>query len=240
MKYIKYKKSLDYSYTLGAYPTINMVKKIKDRARCVFVKDTVAKDKLAELERVCMDSGVRIEYGANKLVDKLRDKESIDVVGIFNKFEKNLEPDSNHLVLVSPSDLGNLGSILRSAAAFCFDNVAIISPAVDIFHPKLVRSSMGEIFNLNIRYFECFDDYISEFSGREVYPFMLNGKEYLKDVKHPNNKYSLVFGNESSGLSKEFLQYNSVKIQHRQDVDSLNLSNAVSIALYEFYKMSLY
>ncbi len=235
MKYAKYKKSLDYSYTLGAYPTINMLHSIPEYARCVFASDKLEGEKLADLKLACKENNTRLELGANKLVERLRDKESIEVVGLFSKFEQRLDGDKRHLVLVNPSDFGNLGSIMRSAAAFYFDDIAIISPAVDVFNPKLIRSSMGEIFRLRFQYFDSFADYEKEHPDRDIYTFMLNGATTLQNVSSvEGERYSLVFGNESSGLSDDFLDYTSIKIKHREGVDSLNLSNAVSIALHHF------
>ncbi len=235
MRYSKYKKSLDYSYTLGAYPTINMLQSIPEYATSVFVSDRIEEAKLGELRRACDESKTRLEIGANKLVERLRDKDSVDVVGIFKKFDRRVLDEKKHLVLVSPSDFGNLGSIMRSAAAFYFDDIVIISPAVDVFNPKLVRSSMGEIFKLRFTYFESFEDYRRAYKDRKIYTFMLKGKTLLSEVeKDADEKYSLVFGNESSGLDDSYLQYESIKINHRPSVDSLNLSNAVAIALHSF------
>ena len=158
------------------------------------------------------------------------------VIGEFLKWNDSLNSDENHIVLVHPSNKGNLGTILRSAAAFSYKGIAIISPAADAFDPKTVRSSMGAIFSVPFSYYDSFESYQKEMGERHYYPFMLQAKEYLgsENILKP---YSLIFGNEATGLDSSFLKIGTpLKIPQSSDVDSLNLDNAVSIALYEFSK----
>ena len=96
---------------------------------------------------------------------------------------------------------------------------------------------MGAIFNINFSYFDNFKNYYDlTKETHEFFPFMLQATKNLKDVCVPNC-YSLIFGNEGSGLSRDFLNIGTpVIIKHSREIDSLNLDNAVSIALYEFTK----
>lgn len=132
--------------------------------------------------------------------------------------------------------MGNLGTIIRSSIGFSLFDLVIIQPGVDIFDPKVIRSSMGAIFNIRFQYFNSFLDYMKMAKDRNYYPFMLKAKTDLKCVlkKEP---YSLIFGPEASGLSDDFLEIGTpLIIKHNKMIDSLNLDNAVSIALYEFTK----
>ena len=95
---------------------------------------------------------------------------------------------------------------------------------------------MGAIFNINFKYYDNFNDYYKENSNRNYYPFMLKAKNKLNEVekKYP---FSLIFGAEATGLSDDYLNIGTpVIIKHKNIIDSLNLDNAVSIALYEFTK----
>ncbi|MDE7257750.1 MAG: TrmH family RNA methyltransferase, partial [Lachnospiraceae bacterium] len=161
------------------------------------------------------------------------------VIGVFKKYQCKLNHNDNHVVLGNPSDTGNLGTIIRSCVGFGITNLAIIEPAVDIFHPKVIRASMGAVFKMNFEYFSCFSRYDQEYGNdREYYPFMLNGVYRLGTFEHPGNKsYSLIFGNEASGLDDSYLKVGkSVVISHAHSIDSLNLSMAVGIGIYEFGK----
>ena len=55
--------------------------------------------------------------------------------------------DANHVVLVNPGDMGNMGTIIRTMLGFNYSNLAIIKPGVDVFDPRVIRASMGALFN---------------------------------------------------------------------------------------------
>ena len=147
----------------------------------------------------------------DKLLDKLSNKENCYVAAIFNKYSMNLNKNNKHLVLVNPMNMGNFGTIIRSALGFGFTDIAVIKPAIDIFDPKVIRSAMGSFFSCNIKYFNTIEEYNNEL-------------------------FSLVFGNESSGLPISYLNDDSIIISHSNKIDSLNLPMAVTIALYEVNK----
>lgn len=117
------------------------------------------------------------------------------MIGEFTKYEGQLEKTASHIVLVNPSNAGNMGTIMRSALGFGLNQMAIIRPAVDAFDPKVVRASMGAIFSTNFVYFEDFDEYQAQFGERELYPFMLDAKKSLHEIR-PQGTFSLLFGNE--------------------------------------------
>ena len=93
---------------------------------------------------------------------------------------------------------------------------------------------MGALFHLRIRLFSSFEDYQSIAGTHHFYPFMLQAKSFLPQAQI-TSPWSLIFGNESTGLDPRFLSYGEpLKIPQTPDVDSLNLDNAVAIALYQF------
>ena len=112
----------------------------------------------------------------------------------------------------------------------------LIRPCVDAFDPHVVRASMGAFFQLRLRTFDTFDDYRALYPGRALYPFMLDGARPLDEVARcAHTPFSLVFGNEQSGLPAVFQTYGqSVFIPQSDKIDSLNLSVAVSIGAYAF------
>ena len=77
---------------------------------------------------------------------------------------------------------------------------------------------------------------MEQFPQHQIYTFMLKGKHYLHDIhEKPNGPFSLVFGNEATGLPDRFLDYGeSVLIKHSGEIDSLNLSIAFGIAAHTF------
>lgn len=166
-------------------------------------------------------------------INKLSPKSNCYAIGVFKTFYEPLQK-GNHIVLVNPMDMGNMGTIMRTMLGFGYQDLAIIRPAVDIFNPHVVRSSMGALFSLRIHYYESIDEYLKEFGDHQCYPFMLKGAKNIHQVK-PVTPHSLIFGNESSGLDDIYMTYGqSVFIPHTNAIDSLNLAQSVGIGLFHF------
>lgn len=229
MKYEKYKSSLPYSYTLGITLTIELLKKHPEVVLDVYYHSSFDGDGKDIVDNICKRIGINPIYN-DKIFNILASKENVYCIGVFKKFASPIENDANHIVLVNPSNAGNLGTIIRTSCGFNLNNLVIIKPAVDIFDPKTIRASMGAIFNINFSLFDNFDDYKIN-NNHHLYPFMLKAKNKLKDVKF-ETPFSLIFGNEATGLPDTFLKYDSVIIPHAKTIDSLNLPIAVSIAIY--------
>lgn len=232
----KYSKKERYSYSLGSFPTFELLENKPEAVDRILVHSDAKAEIREKLAQKCEKANVEI-LESDRCVEKLRDKDNCVIMGVFRKYKCKLASHKNHVVLVNPSDMGNLGTIIRSCVGFGITNLALIEPAVDIFHPKVVRASMGAIFQMNFEYFPCFSQYDCEYgSEREKYSFMLNGEYRLGTFEHSASKpYSLIFGNEASGLDESFLQIGkSVVIPHTRSVDSLNLALAIGIGVYEF------
>lgn len=227
----KYKKGDTRSYALGATVTMELLNSRRSAARCVYISPKSDVSIVAERAR---DLGVPI-VESEKPFNILSPKENCFVIGEFDIFDSAVRDDRHHIVLVNPSNSGNLGTIMRDVAAFDCADLVIIRPSVDPFDPKTVRSSMGAAFNINFRCFDSFDDYAAKFPSHRIVPFMLGGAPFKQKTFEKTEKYSLVFGNEATGLPREFVQYGAVMIEQSQKVDSLNLSVAASIALYKLY-----
>ncbi|MBO4652330.1 MAG: TrmH family RNA methyltransferase [Lachnospiraceae bacterium] len=230
-----YKRGCGYSYALGAFPTFEMLKKRPECAIGVFVHSSFPeRDKIAAL---CEEHNIPV-WDNDKAIARLSDKENVFVIGVFRTYEDKLDAEVPHLMLVNPSNMGNLGTILRTCLAFGIHDVAVIAPGTDWLNPKVVRASMGAIFSMRITMYNSFEEYVCFASGvgREYFPFMLNGGTELSLESCPKPKlYTLVFGNEATGLPQEYAEYGTaIKIPQSDEVDSLNLTIAVGIGLFAF------
>ena len=228
-----YKKSFEYSYTLGAFPTIELIKSRPEQVKGVYLHSTFTdRDQLTNL---CKENHIPVLEG-DKTIARVSDKENVFVVGVFDKYECILDPTQSQIVLVNPSNMGNLGTILRTAVGFGIHDIAFIEPGADVFNPKVVRSSMGGLFRLRHQYFNSFVDYRMKNPNQEVFTFMLNGEKPLTIENCPKPKlFSLVFGNEATGLDDSYLTVGtSIIIPQSEEVDSLNLTIAVGIGTYMF------
>lgn len=228
-----YKKDAVYSYTLGAFPTYELIKTRPHIVRKVVMsKSYTDKDNLVHL---CRANGISTEIN-DKLLNKISDKDNCYVAGVFDKYIDQLSKDKAHIVLVNPSNMGNLGTILRTAAGFGIYDIAIILPGADIFNPKTVRASMGALFRINHQLYSSFDEYAKGHYNHEFFTFMLNGERPLTIRDAPKSKlYSLIFGNEATGLDDSYLNVGtSIIIPQTPEIDSLNLTIAVGIGVYVF------
>lgn len=234
-----YKKDFDHSYTLGAFPTFELLEAMPENIISVFSGSGFTD--IEKLESKCREKNV--PFGINdKVINKLSDKGNVYTAGIFKKYTQELDCAKPHVVLVNPSDMGNMGTIIRTAAGFGITDIAVIEPAADQFNPKTVRASMGSLFRVRLKRFLSFEEYLGylEQNGgkenREIFTFMLNGRKQLTVAECPKPElYSLVFGNEASGLPDEFLDYGtSIIIPQSELVDSLNLTIAAGIGMFMF------
>ena len=136
-------------------------------------------------------------------------------------------------MLENIKDLGNLGTILRTAVAFGADAVVLYGKeCTDVYNPKCVRSSVGNLWKIPVVYIDDFSG-LKVFEGFERVATLPRATQYLKDfsVKEP---VLLMFGSEADGLSDELINFatKEVKIEMTQTVESLNLSISCAIVLY--------
>ncbi len=230
-----YNKKLDISYSIGVSPTIELLEqRPKDVIRVVLSPKGTQNKGITKILDICNKLHIPFESD-QRSTERLSGSENTYAIGAFRKYESKLNQDKNHVVLVNPSDMGNLGTICRTMLAFDITDLAIIKPGVDIFDPKVIRSSMGSVFSINFEYFSSFEEYKTKFK-HNVYSFMSDGNTLL-DKAVFTNPYSLVFGNEGEGLDQKYKELGeSIKIPQSSKVDSFNLSVAVGIVLYETRK----
>ena len=234
----RYRKDDPVSYSLGITLTFELLRYKTEYVNKVYVHSAMKEgDTYDKLRAICRESGIPVQQ-TDKIFHVLSQKENCYVIGEFRKFPGTLQKDASHIVLVNPSNAGNMGTIMRSALGFELNQMAIVRPAVDAFDPKVVRASMGAIFSTEFQYFDTFEEYRQQFGDRELYPFMLQAQITLPEI-HPSGTYSLIFGNEATGLPGEFLNIGtSVIIPHSHRIDSLNLPIAASIAMYAAHSAS--
>lgn len=228
-----YKKNSSYSYSLGAFPTYELLLSKPEMVIKVLVHSSYSDTH--SLKKLCARHDIPVEIN-DKLIGRISDKDNCYVAGIFEKYSCTLSKDRPHIVLVNPSNMGNLGTIIRTIVGFGLYDIAIILPGADIYNPKSVRSSMGALFKLNFQLFDSFDEYRKQYDKHDIYTFMINEDRTVNIKDCSKSKlFSLVFGNEASGLDDSFLNIGtSVMIPQSPDVDSLNLTIAVGVGVYTF------
>lgn len=231
-----YNKRLDYSYALGVFPALMLLEARPEKAqRLLLHPGGLGSEGVEKLRARCRELGVREEI-AERVLRRESKKDNCFAALVFEKFEADLDGAANHAVLCQISDSGNVGTALRSLLGFGIRDVALVRPCVDVFEPHVLRASMGAFYKMRVHTFDAFEDYRALYPERALYPFMLDGAKTLAEVaRAPETPYSLVFGNEASGLPARFAELGqSVFIPQSAEIDSLNLAVAVSIGAYAF------
>jgi len=133
-------------------------------------------------------------------------------------------------------DPANLGSIIRSAAAFGSDFLLITGSSVDIYNPKVVRSASGTLFDIAVMHASYADIARLKADGYKVYAGKSHGANstVLSDIKL-SPKMIIVLGSEGQGISNEMAELTDIwfHIPISDKVESLNVNAAAAIALYE-------
>ncbi len=140
------------------------------------------------------------------------------------------------MVLEGVQDPGNMGTIIRTGEGAGIAGIIVNKETVDVYNPKVIRSTMGSIYRVPIIVSEDLSDtldYMSE-NGVTLFAAHLKGDVYYSDGQFANSTAFLI-GNEANGLSEEISKkaHKLIKIPMEGEVESLNASVAAAILMYE-------
>ena len=189
------------------------------------------------LKDLKIDLDIDITYVTENVIKKLSDLENTKIVGVCKKF-KPLTYGKRIIVLDNLQDPGNLGTIIRSAAAFNIDTIMLINNTVDLYNSKVIRATQGLLFYIDVMQQDI--NILNELKENDY-------KLFGTDVSFGNpankinygDKFAIIIGNEGNGIStttKELIdEFIYIPMNHR--CESLNASVAASIIMYEISKV---
>lgn len=163
------------------------------------------------------------------------------VVAVCKFFEHDLDQllaskPSLVILLEGVSDPGNAGAIIRVADAAGADAVVLGSNSVDLYNPKLVRSTAGSMFHLPVINGIDLERSMSAIkgSGLSVFAADSSGTDVSDSGAMLGGPHAWVFGNEAHGLSDAILRHcdEVVSIPIFGAAESLNLATAASVLVY--------
>lgn len=139
------------------------------------------------------------------------------------------------LVLEDIQDPGNMGTILRTAEGAGMSGVVMSKGCVDLFNPKVVRSTMGALFRVP---YYITEDILSEIAslqkdGFAFYAAHLQGEKDFCEVSY-DDKIGILIGNEANGLSEAVSELSDVKVKIPMEGELESLNAAVSAALFSY------
>ncbi len=206
------------------------------KAKYVFSSD---KTMLQRFEKN-FEKGTEAYFANEKVMEKISTTESApNVLAVVQKPKNTMENFKNFrkiVLLDSIKDAGNLGTIIRTAAAFGVEGIILFGDCTDEFSPKTIRSAAGNIFKVPVVH--CPVEQLKEFKkSHKMVSTVVNSKNFIQNFE-AQGPYIIMFGSEAQGLCEELLSLSDVSytIPMKEGVESLNLAISTGITLYEIFK----
>jgi len=180
----------------------------------------------------------------NELAEKANPSEMLITAKIKPDKIKDIITGNPFIVVFDrPSDYGNFGSLVRSANAFAVDGIFMMGHGIDAYEPKVIRASLGSIFFTKIIAIESIEklmEYIKTQKTKnnmEIIGTDSTGTVSLESCKL-KRPIMMIMGNEAKGMSIKLRELcdKIIKIPMEGNINSLNVSCAASIVMWEIYK----
>lgn len=159
------------------------------------------------------------------------------LIGVSKYINKN-DLGKRIVLLDEVQDPGNAGTIIRNAVAFGIDTVVFSKNSVNPYNEKVLRSTGGMIYNVNI-VIDDLEGIIKKIkdNGIKVYSTSLKCSNSLENVVK-SEEYAIIFGNEGNGISKNVLDLcdEAIRIDMDSKCESLNVGVSSGIVLYYMFK----
>ncbi|TFC84107.1 RNA methyltransferase [Cryobacterium sp. TmT2-59] len=204
-----------------------------------------ALERHTDIADAAKDAGVEVEFVTEQVLETMADTVTpqgfVAVCHQFPTSVKDIFADGPKLIAILEEvrDPGNAGTIIRAADAAGADAVILTGRSVDLYNPKVVRSSTGSIFHLPVAVSATLEDVRerAKEAGLQVFAADIKGTDLLAARTEglliaPT---AWLFGNEARGLTEEDLAKvdRSISVPIYGHAESMNLATAASVCLYE-------
>lgn len=165
------------------------------------------------------------------------------VIAVIEKNRQNNQIDFSEeiiLILDNIQDPGNLGTIIRTADSVGLTQILVSKGTVDCYNSKVIRSTMGAFFRVNIIESNNLIDTVKQIqnNGFKVVTTSLQTNKSIYDIEL--KKTAIIVGNEANGVSKELMELSDIKaiIPMKGKTESLNVAVATGVLLYEYVRQN--
>ena len=214
-----------------------------DKLREVYVSESFYKKERKLADEIAKKSGIRVEILSDSVFAHVSDTMTPQgVLCVVEQMNYTLDAVLENgkvphlMVLDNLQDPGNLGTIVSTAEGAGVTGIIMSKETVDIYNPKVIRSTMGSIYRMPFYYAEDLLDAISEMKKRNIstYAAHLDGKNAYdaEDYKKP---CAFFIGNEGNGLRDEIAEAADIYIRIPMcgQVESLNAAIAACVLMFE-------
>ena len=236
---------------VGKHAVLEALKNPNRKIERVFLTEDAKKRLNRENQSLNLFKSVNVFYKSRKELDNLCGKdetahqgliaevEQLDEVTIKEFLNNNKKKNLNFIALEEVTDPRNIGSIIRSAVAFDMDGIIVKERSYPSKSKLLYKSASGGVENIKIfkvsnvntalKYLKTRDFWISAFDISANKDFTLNNWK---------GKNVLLFGSEGYGIKEKTLQNSDYKfkVKMNDNMESLNISNTVSVVCHHIYK----
>lgn len=218
----------------------------------------IPKDKIIECfisesfsDKSIIPDGVNVEVVSDQVFKKMADTRTPqgilcvvssikrDVEDYLQEIEKSSKDGIKLLVLEGLQDPGNMGTIIRTAEGAGFDGIICDNKTVDIYNPKVTRSTMGSLFRVPVMYTDDILGTVDKLKayGVKICAAHLKGTIDYDEVDY-GKKIAILIGNEGNGLSDEISDKSDllVRIPMGGKLESLNAAVAAALLMYKVRK----
>ena len=210
---------------------INLLKDMPNDVVVKYIFTTAEREEEAK-SIVQRFSSVKEYQVTEQIIEKISDtKTPYGIVAVCEKRNNAFSlPKGNALILDKVSDAGNLGTIIRTAAAAGFEDLYLYN-CVDVYSPKVIRSTLGGIFRLRI-YNVTLEQALEVAKKTKSICLDMSGDNILEEKQVA--PVTLIMGSEAHGISKEIRENvaKTISIPMKNNIESLNVSIAAAIAMY--------
>jgi len=237
-------------YIVGKHPVIGALKNPKRKVVRLFLTEDSKKTIHRENNKVNLLKNIKVYFKTKKELDKYCRNEQILHQGFVAEIEKLDDPSLKEFIktkknktlicLQGVTDPRNIGSIIRSAAAFKIDGVIVKERNYPEKSKAMYKASSGSIENINIFKVSNINTTLKFLREKNfwVYGFDSKAEKNFSDVEW-NGDNVLLFGSEGYGLNQKTEKYVDyfVKIKIDKNLESLNISNSASIVFFHINKV---
>ena len=197
----------------------------------------VDNERFADIVAIVRQKGIPAYSATAREFEQLSDAKTPQGILAVAQYKKSDSPISSSFVaLDGVTDPGNVGTIIRTAHFFGFNTILLGEGSVDIYNPKLVRSTMGSLFHCNIICCNLKDKLYDIRSSFDLYGTSSHAVTKMEECR-PQKNFGVIIGNEAHGISKEIKDVVSeLFVISGGGTESLNASVAAGISLYHFSK----
>ncbi len=219
IKKLKDKKYRDENkeYVVEGIKMIEEAIQEKCQIKQIIICDDCEKTSIISKEQMYEIAKYECIYVTNKVFESItgvvNPQGILAVIERNNTKQENIRSEEIIVALDDIQDPGNLGTILRTVDSIGLTQILVSKGTADVYNPKVVRSSMGAIFRVNIIECEDLKQTLKNLQKQnyEIVVTSLQGKNSIYEIKY--NKKIIVIGNEANGVEKEIQELANQKVK---------------------------